>query len=345
MSRKGGEETLFRLLTMLKLIPSRTRVSTAQLKEMLEERGFKVDLRTIQRDLKNLKDKSEFPIESDSNVPAGWKWSDTARAFEVPSMDPMAALSLQMMEQYMPRMMPKNCLVYLKSHFNRAQEVLEDTNRKWLRSWPNKVGFIGRGQPLLPAKINIDVLGKVTEGLLKDKRIKLRYSRKGEDTPGVGIVNPLGLVFQDQVGYLVCTYWEYNEQDHVRHLALHRIHYAEVLDEPKVKLDGFKLKEHIQSGAFGILESDEKIKLKVIFHGKADKKDHPFTHLIETPLSPDQKVKNLGDGRVQVEATVKNTSQLRWWLLGFGDLVEVVSPKKLRDEMSACARGMVERYK
>jgi len=49
-------------------------------------------------------------------------------------------------------------------------------------------------------------------------------------------------------------------------------------------------------------------------------------HLYETPLSDDKSITEIGDGRMMVKATVLNTEELRWWLLGFGRHVEVVSP-------------------
>jgi predicted DNA-binding transcriptional regulator YafY len=41
---------------------------------------------------------------------------------------------------------------------------------------------------------------------------------------------------------------------------------------------------------------------------------------------------------------VLDTQQLRWWLLGFGDGVEVMKPAKLRREFRDMARGMAEIY-
>jgi predicted DNA-binding transcriptional regulator YafY len=53
----------------------------------------------------------------------------------------------------------------------------------------------------------------------------------------------------------------------------------------------------------------------------------------------------MGDrGRVEVEGTVKNTSQLRWWLQGFGCLVEVVEPKELREEFKENAARLHGHY-
>jgi len=50
------------------------------------------------------------------------------------------------------------------------------------------------------------------------------------------------------------------------------------------------------------------------------------------------------DGRIQITTTVKETRQLKWWLLGFGAQVEVIKPKRLRDEFVEIARNMVGRY-
>ena len=59
-------------------------------------------------------------------------------------------------------------------------------------------------------------------------------------------------------------------------------------------------------------------------------------HLYETPLSEDQVITDdEREGWVRVEATVCETSQLRWWLLGFGGQVEVLQPEFLREEFRA----------
>ena len=46
-----------------------------------------------------------------------------------------------------------------------------------------------------------------------------------------------------------------------------------------------------------------------------------------------------------VTATVPDTSQLRWWLLGFGGEVEVLKPGSLRRKIADAARAMARRYK
>jgi Predicted transcriptional regulator len=53
----------------------------------------------------------------------------------------------------------------------------------------------------------------------------------------------------------------------------------------------------------------------------------------------------LNDGKLRLKAKVQDTSQLRWWLLGFGGQVEVIKPVALREEFKKTAQKLVKVYK
>ena len=62
-------------------------------------------------------------------------------------------------------------------------------------------------------------------------------------------------------------------------------------------------------------------------------------------MSTDQVISPLADSQwVEVSATVADTDQLRWWLLGFGNQVEVLEPVELREEFRAIACGLRDMY-
>jgi predicted DNA-binding transcriptional regulator YafY len=67
-------------------------------------------------------------------------------------------------------------------------------------------------------------------------------------------------------------------------------------------------------------------------------------HLAERPLSADQTLKPTADGQVEARASVLNTQELRWWLLGFGDAVEVLGPAPLRRAFRDIAGRLHQRY-
>jgi predicted DNA-binding transcriptional regulator YafY len=52
----------------------------------------------------------------------------------------------------------------------------------------------------------------------------------------------------------------------------------------------------------------------------------------------------LPDGRIQLTATVQETLQLRWWLQGFGDAVEVLKPLHLRKQIAENVQHLAARY-
>ena len=95
--------------------------------------------------------------------------------------------------------------------------------------------------------------------------------------------------------------------------------------------------DYIASGAFGF-GGEETIRLKVIFKNPAG------NHLYETPLSIDQVLKAEDDHHLHLSATVIDTEQLRWWLLGFGENVEVLAPVKLRRNIAQSIQSSAINY-
>ncbi|MFM8342438.1 MAG: helix-turn-helix transcriptional regulator [Methylomonas sp.] len=67
-------------------------------------------------------------------------------------------------------------------------------------------------------------------------------------------------------------------------------------------------------------------------------------HLNECKLTENQQITPLDDGNSLFTATVNDTGQLRWWLLGFADQIEVLKPKSLREEFKVKAQTMARKY-
>ena len=80
-------ETLMRQWQMLRLIPRKpSKMATTEIKQRLEEEGFKITQRTIQRDLVTFS--SIFPLVCDDrDKPYGWSWESCADVMDIPGMD------------------------------------------------------------------------------------------------------------------------------------------------------------------------------------------------------------------------------------------------------------------
>jgi predicted DNA-binding transcriptional regulator YafY len=329
-------ETLRRQWEILRSLPRYpAKVEAKTIQDRLQRAGFRVTKRTVERDLQNLS--GIFPIASDErDKPYGWSWQKDAPVLDVPGLSAAQALAFALVNRYLSPLLPRSVLAELDPHFAMAERELSRVPRsRGTPSWSDKVRTVLPAQALLPPKISLDAQRTVYEGLLLNRQLKVAYHKRGAKGPVEYTVHPLGIVQRGPVFYLVCTLFHYQD---VLLLALHRILSAVLLDEEVVRPKGFDLDAYVQSGAldFG---AGRKVRLEVLFIESAAE------HLHETPLSDDQEIAPAGDGWVKVTATVNDTPQLAWWLLAFGEQVEVLKPASLRKDMAASAAAMAKRYR
>jgi hypothetical protein len=113
-------DTLLRQWEMLRSIPRAPRkIDASTLMARLEAAGYRIDKRTVQRDLNDLS--RVFPLQSDTrNTPYGWSWSPDAPTFDLPAMDGPTALTVRMIEQFIPTLLPPSVRELLAPQFARA---------------------------------------------------------------------------------------------------------------------------------------------------------------------------------------------------------------------------------
>ena len=324
---------------LLRHVPRYPQKITAQaIHSYLSEAGFAIDERTVQRDLLNLS--KTFPIDADDREkPYGWSWLKDAKSFDLAALTVNEAMTWVLAEQHLSRMLPTSAVEHLSLYFKAARDRLDrEPQPQRGRNWLSKVRTVPPTQPLIPPVIDADVQRAVSEALLHEHQVEIHYRRKGERQTKLYQVHPLALIQRGSVLYL---YGRLFDHPNARILALHRIEQVRVLaDQPSVAPEGFDLDEQLAKGSLGFGQG-KLIEIKLRFHdGKGE-------HLHETPVSHDQGIDEHPDqkGVLTIHATVADTPQLRWWLLGFGDGVEVLAPESLRHDLSEIANRMVARYK
>jgi len=331
-------ETMLRHWTLPRAIPRPPpKAGARSLRDHLEREGFEVSRRTVERDLVKLS--TIFPLANDETpTQQAWSWMRDADAFDVPGMDPEAALTLQILQRFATHLLPRSVLRRREPQLRQAEGLLAQLSPEaGPRAWPDRVRVLPRTIDLYAPDAAPDVIEHVYQALLEGQRLQGDYRPRvaGGDTTRSYEINPLGLVFRDQVAYLVCTLWDYAD---IRQLALHRFERTQVLDRPRAEPAQFDLDEYIAAAHFHIREAEESLALRLRFDAEA------AYHLYETPLAADQRLEAIPNGRVELTATVQDTAQLRWWLLGFGAGVEVVGPGGLREEFSKEARRLANMY-
>ncbi len=172
---------------------------------------------------------------------------------------------------------------------------------------------------MIPPEIDPHVLQAVHEAVIEEKRLKVQYCKPRSEQDQALVLHPHGLIQRGPATYLAALANDYAD---IRLYALHRIREAEKLDQPSRQLAGFDIAHYAEEqGHFG---SGEKIQLVA--------RVAPGLKLIleETKLAEDQVFSGPDEeGWHELRATVRDTWQLRWWVLSQADRVSVVSPDNL----------------
>jgi predicted DNA-binding transcriptional regulator YafY len=104
-----------------------------------------------------------------------------------------------------------------------------------------------------------------------------------------------------------------------------------------VRPRGFNLDQYIRK-ELGYPLSGNEIKLKAWIHKDASQ------HVLYTKLSDDQEIDYKDNGLI-VTATVRETVELKWWLLGLGKRIEVLEPASLRNVMKSTLQEAAKLYR
>lgn len=312
-----AKDTLLRQLTLLRLIPEFPRYTSSQtLHEKLHERGFKVDLRTVQRDLNRL----STPFSLISQEKAGRnEWSHTKDApLDLRDMEPATALALYLAESHLKSLLPQSVLDLLSPQFNKARNYLDDLDQNDLAHWARRVRAHPNGKALLPAQVNADVWRAVSIALLERRQLKVDYLSRSTTKRKELLLHPAGLISRHSISYLIANVDGYSD---MRQFALHRIQSAEPLEAEAQHSEPLDLDHYIRFGGFNAPAPVEEVELV------ADVSPQIAWLLNETPLSHEQSLEPLeGSDWQRLRAKVPDDQETLWWVFGLGENVRVHSP-------------------
>lgn len=331
-------DTNLRYIKMLECVPTQPRKTTAKdVREQLLEAGHDISVRSVERDLEKLA--AVFPLyKDDRSRPYGWSWLKDASRVDIQPIDKVSALTLMLARDHLAPLLPVSVIKVLEPRFDAAEKLLAGEGRQDLARLHDRIRVKSRGQRLALPPVDHQVLEALYDALQAARRVKLHYSaRKHDGKAKHYTADPLGLVFVDGVVYFVCNL-EGSDGAHVAHLPVQRIRSVVDTGEPAQEPADFRLDAFVDEKFDYPVGSKP---LKLVFRMERQ----TAMHLHERPLAKDQKISDADAlDFVTVQATVPDTQQLRWWLLGFGDKVEVLEPATLRREFSAIAATLAQRY-
>lgn len=301
-------------------------VGTAHIFDQLKLSGFDISLRTVQRDLNALA--KRFPIEKNNANPQGWRWKDDAPLQSLPNMNLSQAVAFNMVEANLTQLLPPAILDELFPWFDLARRQLK--NSKVTHSWLDRVRIEPATQPLIAPAIDLDSKDHIYHALFYQLQIRADYTRSNHTNASEYTLNPIAIIQRGVIIYLLATRVD-DEDAIIRTFALHRFTEVEILDTPAQTPAGFEIDRYLESGVMGF---SHPLLSQLPDYGKHTAVELQFTQkagksLTESKLSHDQKLTLNEDGTLTINATLNLTSQLVWWLRGFGSGLLSAKPEAL----------------
>lgn len=328
-----------RHIAMLKKIPKKQPgITTAELQTKLDSRGFVVTKRTIQRDL-NALSSTEPLVKETIGKKNYWFYAEHSLITQFPSMDTQTALTFRLIEENISLLLPPGLQSKLQPHFKLAQDTLRDEDAAPVKRWTERVMVIPGDQPLIVPEPDEAVSDVIRQSLFDGQAFVGAYvarNRRPQDTKTT-VIHPLGIVYRGQVAYLI---GRRDGEDMVKQFALHRFHSAEPTGTPVQEPADFDLDRYVREGNFEYPEGKD-IRLKLRVHNKVAR------ILEERRISEDQSIvpdPKAGENWQRLSATTQETAQLRWWLLSFGDNVEVLGPAHFRKRIGETIKRLASWY-
>ncbi|TMD65921.1 MAG: transcriptional regulator [Chloroflexi bacterium] len=122
----------------------------------------------------------------------------------------------------------------------------------------------------------------------------------------------------------------------MRTFKLERITRAEQSSDTYQIPGDFDISRYL-AGAWGIFHSGEPVEVRLRFYPPA------AARVKESIWHPSQRISEDKKGAVNLTVTVAGTVEITPWILGWGDAVEVVAPRELRDKIAAAGLKMSSR--
>lgn len=322
---RHGAATTARQWQVLSQLQRNRWVGTTHIYEQLMMAGFDISLRTVQRDLNALA--KRFPIEKNNANPQGWRWRDDAPLQSLPHMNLSQAVAFNMVEANLTQLLPPVILDELFPWFDLARRQLK--NSKVTHSWIDRVRIEPATQPLIAPHIDLVSKDNIYHALFYQLQIKASYTRSNKSQASEYLLNPIAIIQRGVIIYLLATRTD-DPKATIRTFALHRFASVEILESAAQTPDNFQLDTYLDAGGMGF---SHPLFGELPNHGKNTAIELQFTKqagnsLTESKLSDDQTV-TLNDDMLTIQATVNLTSQLVWWLRGFGNGLLTAKPELL----------------
>jgi predicted DNA-binding transcriptional regulator YafY len=176
------------------------------------------------------------------------------------------------------------------------------------------------------------IFAQLQEAISKKRKVNISYSSLLESTVSNVELCPYHLLYNNKAWHVLGRSGLDNS---IRTFELNRIRELNITGECFLVDEDFDVSEYL-GRAWSMVPEGR------IYHVKLHFLPEVAGKIAEVKWHRTQKVSFNGDGSAIVEFRVDGLSEITWWILGYGDKVQVLAPKALRKRILDVAKNMIK---
>jgi len=297
--------------------------------ELAEE--FKVGIRTIYRDLATLQEAGFYFSSEKTGTGATYFLTQDSGAVDKMGIGPSELLALYLSQGILSQLRGTVFQEAIDRLMEKVSEVVPDQAKKYFQELETSIliELFNRRDYRKNARQIQAILSS-----LRDKTVlKMQYfsPNRGEMERKI---DPYCLWVMGDSFYLI-GFCHLNQE--IRTFLVDRIQKAIPTKKPFAIKSGFDFRKYT-SESFRVMRGGKEEEFELKF-------DPRISYLIkERTWHPTQSAKTNPDGSVSLCFRARGMEEVKSWVLSFGELVEVIKPEKLRQEIKASCQKMLKTY-
>lgn len=327
--RRGGKKVISKpKFSRLHFIDRKIREGTYPNAKTLA-REYETSDRTIKRDIEYLRDFQNAPIEYDSHK-KGYYYSEENYALPALTLKSSELFAITLVQEVLTQY--ENTPVYteLLHIFEKLSSLLPENvtvDVGWLDA-----RFTMFREP--SANVDFTIWKSLFKALQENKEIIIDYQTPQSTNPLKRTVAPFHAVYHKGNWYVIghdsCS-------DEIRVFAFSRIKSVKLMEKSFSMPEDFTISDHLDTN-IGVFAHDKKYKVNLKFSKTAA----PF--IKERVWHDNQDIHEFSNGSIKLMFSTNQLNETLFWVLSWGENVEVVSPPELKNMVKERLQKMIKIY-
>ena len=215
----------------------------------------------------------------------------------------------------------------------KIESSLPPRIRKYCETALSKISTKAAAQAPIPLPPGLDhIFSTIQSALAQRRKISIQYDSLFERKIIDCDLSPYHLFYNQRAWYIV-GYSSFHKE--VRTFKLNRIKAADILDKSFNDGEKFDLTEYL-GRAWSMIPEGKIYNVQLRFSPKVAQ------NVCEVQWHSTQNVTDNPDGSATISFRVDGLNEITWWVLGYGEQVEVLAPEQLRKKVFETAQKMAE---